>query len=125
MEITGRIAGDAQVKKTKDGRELVAFTIVINDHYKTKAGEKKDETTFINCSYWVSTKITAILKKSSIVTVTGSIGINAYKKNDGEFYAHLTFHCNYINLIGSVKNTIEPNGGGITNVGKPKDDLPF
>ena len=122
MEITGRITGDAQVKKLKDDRELVVFTVVINNHFKTKAGEKKEDATFINCSYWVSTKIAGILKKGSIVTVTGSIGVNAYKTNDGEYHAHLTFHCNYIKLIGSTKSIAAPTG---TPTPETVEDLPF
>jgi single-strand DNA-binding protein len=60
--------------------------------------------TFINCSYWLSTKVVSILKKGSIVTVGGSIRVNAYKTNDGEYQAHLTFHTDYIQLIGSGKS---------------------
>ncbi len=35
-QITGRIVRDAQIKKTNDGRELVAFTVAVNDRYKPK-----------------------------------------------------------------------------------------
>ena len=42
MEITGRVIKDAQIRTKKKGnKELVAFTIVDNHRYKTKAGEKK------------------------------------------------------------------------------------
>lgn len=124
MEITGRVTKDAQVRKLRDNRELVAFTIVINDQYKTKAGEKKEQATFFNCSYWVSTKIAAILKKGSIVTLTGSVGINAYKTDDGKFHATLTFHCNYIKLIGGGSNTTTKPANTTAATGAT-DDLPF
>ncbi|PQJ13006.1 single-stranded DNA-binding protein [Flavipsychrobacter stenotrophus] len=126
MEITGRLTADAQVRKTKDNRELVAFTIALNNRYKTKAGEVKDDATFISCSYWVSTKIATILKKGSIATVGGCIGLNAYKTNDGEYHAQLTFHCDHIKLIGAAKNTIPASvTAGSDNQQKPDDDLPF
>ena len=57
MEITGRLTQDAQVKKLKDNRELVAFSIALNNYFTTKSGEKKNEVTYISCSYWISTKI--------------------------------------------------------------------
>src|SRR5271156_3909594 len=123
MEITGRITADGQVKKLKDDRELVAFTIALNNRYKKKGGDVKEVATFINCSYWVSTKVVSILKKGSIVTVGGSIGVNAYKTNDGEYHASLTFHCDYIQLIGSGK----AGTAVVSATPKPEtvDDLPF
>jgi len=123
MEITGRITADGQIKKLKDDRELVAFSIALSNRYKKKGTESKGVDTFVNCSYWISTKVVSILKKGSIVTVGGSIGVNAYKTNDGEYHAHLTFHCDYIQLIGSGK------AGTVVLAETPKpetvDDLPF
>lgn len=121
MEITGRLTSDAKIKKTKDHRELVAFTIVVNDYYKTKEGEKKDMTTFINCSYWLSTKIAPHLTKSSIVTVTGRIDMNVYKDRDGEVRAFLVFHVNAIKIVSKARSgsTI------VAEVPDGTDDLPF
>jgi len=36
MEITGRIVKDASVFKLKENREVVNFTIAVNDSYKPK-----------------------------------------------------------------------------------------
>ena len=128
MEITGRLTGNAQVKKVKD-REVVAFTIVINDNYKTKDGQKKEQATYINCSYWQSSKIAKYLTKLTVVTVTGRIGINSYKSSDGEFHAKLVFHTNHIKIIsgGKANETVSLNESGNNTGGKPetKDDLPF
>ncbi len=122
MEITGRVTGDAQVKSTTDQRELVVFTVVDNHHYKTKAGEKKDEATFFNCSYWLSTAIAPHLKKGTIVTLFGRVGINSYKNKDNDFIAHLTFHANNIKIVAGGKS-----GSAAFPAGTPdtKEDLPF
>ena len=77
----------AAVKRTKDNRELVAFTVVTNHRYKTKSGEKKEEATFFSCAYWLSTAIVWVLKKGMIVSVSGRVGINSYKNRDGDFIA--------------------------------------
>ncbi|WP_018613159.1 single-stranded DNA-binding protein [Segetibacter koreensis] len=58
MEITARITKDAVVSKLKDEREVVNFTVAINDYYKPKnSSEGKKITTFVNCSYWISSNI--------------------------------------------------------------------
>ena len=120
MEITGRLTADAQVKKLKDNRELVAFCIAINDSYKNKDGEKKDETTFINCSYWITTKIADSLKKGSIVTLFGRIGQNTYKDMDGDVHSYLTFHVNNIKIVQGKKSVTHADVSAST-----KEDLPF
>ena len=122
MEITGRVTGDAQVKNTTDQRALVVFTVVDNHHYKTKAGEKKNEATFFNCSYWLSTAIALHLKKGTIVTLFGRVGINSYKNKDNDFIAHLTFHANNIKIVAGGKS-----GSAAVPAGTPevKEDLPF
>ncbi len=120
MEIIGRVTGDAKVRKLNDGREVVSFSIAINDYYKTKDGEKKNVATFIDCSYWVSNKIAEHLKKGSIVSLFGRIGINAYINMKGEAQASLTFHVNNIKVVVYGKKTdIDPTPT------TAKDDLPF
>lgn len=102
IQITGVLTGKAQIKKVKD-REVVAFTIVINDSYKTNGGEKKELATYINCTYWQSSQIAKSLTKLTVVTVTGRIGINSYKTSDGEFHAKLIFHTDHIKIISGGK----------------------
>ncbi|OJW84497.1 MAG: hypothetical protein BGO69_10920 [Bacteroidetes bacterium 46-16] len=124
MEIIGRVTKDAQVRKLKDGRELVAFSIAINDYYKTKSGENREETTYINCSYWVNVKAAELLRKGGIVSLFGRIGLNAYKSMDGDFHAHLTFHVNAFKVIAQQKKGAsvehEPAAAGAST-----EDLPF
>ena len=131
MEITGKVINDASVRKTTDKREVVAFTVVVNDTYKAKDGERKEVSEYINCSYWISPKIADTLIKGTIVTVTGRIYLNEFKGKDGEQHANLAFHANAIKIIATAKR----NGAAAqptvkketTAVGAPEtaDDLPF
>jgi single-strand DNA-binding protein len=124
MEIIGRVTKDATVRKLKDGRELVVFSIAINDYFKTKTGEKREETTYVNCSYWVNVKAAELIRKGGIVSLFGRIGLNAYKSMEGDFHAHLTFHVNAFKVITQQKKgtakEYQPASAGADN-----DDLPF
>lgn len=127
MEITGRLPADAEKRTAKGNREFVTFTVAVNDYYKTKGGEEKEFTEYINCAYWLGTKIADSLLKGSIVTVIGRIYLNQYKGNDGENHASLAFHANQIKIIakGGKKATVaEPIGAGIPSE-PPIEDLPF
>ena len=123
MEITGRTTADASIKRTTDNRELVTFTLVLNDYFKPKNGEPQKVSTFIDCSYWISTKIAAQIKKGCILTVHGRIDINAYKTKDGEFHAHLVFHCNHIKIVAK-KAGAAPAASTVAPV-EETEDLPF
>ena len=129
MEITGRLAADAEVRKTKTNKEFTTFTIVVNDNYKTKSGEIRESSEFINCTYWLSSKVSDVLRKASIVTVSGRIFLNEYTGKDGNKYASLGFHVNSLKIIAVPKGQIVRHQGVITNGGHKseleKDDLPF
>ncbi len=129
MEITGRLTADAEVRKTKSQKEVVSFTVVVNDYFKPKDGEAKEFEEYFNCSYWLSTKLADNLLKGSIVTVTGRVYLNQYKGKDGENHANLAFHVNAIKIIakGGKKHTTSiPAASEGTPAGNAtKDDLPF
>lgn len=55
--IVGRITKNAEIKTLANNRQVVNFSVAVNDYYKNKQGEKIDQTTFFNCAYWISSKI--------------------------------------------------------------------
>jgi len=121
MIIVGRITKDAVVKKLKDNREVVNFSIAINDYYKVKgAADGVTLTTYYNCSYWINSKIAGRLTKGSLVELSGRIYINAYTGFDGEAKASLNCHVNSITIHQHIKATGKSKAKEeVTN------DLPF
>lgn len=101
--IVGRITKNAQINTLKDQRRVVNFSVAINDYYKTKAGERKEQTTFYNCSYWISPNVAKILTKGTLVELTGKISSTAWIGRDGEIKSGLNFHTSRIKLHGGGK----------------------
>lgn len=101
--IVGRITKNAQINTLKDQRQVVNFSVAINDYYKTKAGERKEQTTFYNCSYWISPNVAKILTKGTLVELTGKISSTAWIGRDGEIKSGLNFHTSRIKLHGGGK----------------------
>jgi single-strand DNA-binding protein len=122
--ITGRITADAKVKTLKDKRQLVVFSIAKNHNYVAQ-GEKKQNTNYYNCAYWISTKVANVLTKGSIVSLCGHTGLNAYKDMAGDYHAHLTFHVNHIDILHSRKKNNQPIAEMGTTGGEHTEDLPF
>ena len=138
MELTGRVTGDAVVKTLQDEKQVVNFSIAINEYYKPKeATESKQITIYVACSYWQNTAVVRRLLKGAVVAVEGTMYIKMYTGRDGEPKAATNFRCRRINVFG-VTAKREPTGGkeeeGETTVGKieniaaitePMEDMPF
>lgn len=125
MNITGRLTADAQVRNVSNSKTVVNFSVVINDSYKNKAGERVEQTTYFDCAYWLSPNVSKILKKGAVVELTGRVSARAWTGSDGETHAGLNFNTSQIKLHGGGQKsqTIQATTGNSNN--KEKDDLPF
>ena len=100
MILIGRLTKNATTTTLKDERKVVVnFSIAINNWYKPKGSEKGVKvTTFVNCSYWLSTAIATRLTKGSLVELSGRLQVNAYIGFDGEAKGTLNCHVNSITI---------------------------
>lgn len=97
MLVIGRITKDAVVNTLQDERQVVNFSIAVNDYHKAKgAAEATKYTTYINCSYWISSKISERLKKGTLVELSGRLFVNAYLDANNDPKASLNCHVNNI-----------------------------
>jgi len=131
IQFTGGLTADATVKTIEDERQVVNFSVAINDYYKPKdAEEGKQLTTFINCAYWINTKIAGVLKKGAVVEIAGRLFTEAYLSGN-EPKASLNCHVNHIKIHSgkstSVKEneTEKVNNTSQTDNAEPADNLPF
>ena len=125
MEFTGTITSDATVSTVKGDKEVVNFSVAINDRYKPKgASEAKELTTFINVAWWMGKGIAKILNKGSIVTISGRLFVNAYNDMNGNAKGSINCHADSIKLIRGKKSEApkQPEPHELT---EPIADLPF
>jgi len=129
MEISGRITKDAVTAKVSNDREVVNFSIAINDSYRPKGSDElKKIVTYIDCSYWMGSKMAQWLKKGTMVELFGRIGLNVYNNADGKALGSLTFHTSNIKILVFPKTE---NSSSLPAVQKKNmdqdtpDDLPF
>lgn len=132
MNIIGRITKNAEINTLTNSKQVVNFSIAINDNYKNKQGERIDQTTYYNCSYWISPNVAKILTKGTLVELTGRASSRAWIGKDGEIKSGLNFHTSNIKLYGGGEKpnaeddqpTAKPQKNEATN-GDNDDDLPF
>lgn len=122
MVLIGRLTDTALVKKLKDEREVVNFSIAINYYYKPKGSPGVTLTTYYQCSYWISTKVAPLLTKGTLVEVQGRISVRPYTSYDGEAKASLNCHVNSITVHQRPYAPQEQMSDAKEEVA---DDLPF
>ncbi|AZA53784.1 MULTISPECIES: single-stranded DNA-binding protein [Chryseobacterium] len=105
MNIVGRITKNAEINHLKNDKQVVNFSVAINDSYKTKQGERREQTTYYNCSYWLSPNVAKILSKGTLVELTGRVSSNAWIGKDGEIKSGLNFHTSNIKVHGGGKKS--------------------
>lgn len=126
MTIIGRITKDAVVKQLKDERQVVEFSVAVNDWYKPKGAEKSVEvTTYFNCAYWINPKRAEALKKGALVELDGRVGVNVYNDMKGEAKGSLTFHVNGIKIHHLKKQDAVEAVAQPDQITEPVEDLPF
>ena len=104
MEITGRLVADATVRAVNGDKNVTSFRIAINRSY-TSRGEKKEETTYVDCGYWRTDALAPYLTKGLLVQLYGHMTARPWVNSDGEPMASLNFHTNEITLLSkSAKN---------------------
>ena len=125
MNITGRLTRDAEVRTTSQQKQVVNFSVAINDSYRNKQGERIEQTTYFDCSYWITPNVAKILTKGSLVELSGRVTARAWTGNDGEAHAGLNFHTSQIKLHGGGKKLETVQATVETATKKTEDDLPF
>lgn len=129
MLFSGRLTADAVVRSVNSDRKVTGFSVAINDRYKTKEGERKEITTYVDCSYWVNPGLAEYLKKGTIVEIFGRVQARAWVNKDGEAQASLSCNVQTVRLLGSTKsNNLERQDTKSTvktTVVADDDDMPF
>ncbi len=130
MNIIARLTRDAEVKTLEKDRQVVNFSVAVNDSYRNKQAERIEHTTYFDCSYWISPNVAKILTKGTLVELTGRVSTRAWTGNGGEPKAGLNFHTSNIKLHGGGRKTETVQATAQTESSKvtaqaTEDDLPF
>lgn len=130
MNIIGRVTKDAEVLTLSNEKQVVNFSIATNERYRSKQGEHVEETTYFDCSYWISSKVAVLLTKGALVELTGRVNAKAWIGKDGKPRAGLNFHTSQIKLHGgnkkteSAQDTTKPKSSKAVKQ-EEAEDLPF
>lgn len=132
MLFTGRITANAEVATVKGDRKVTNFTVALNQRFKTKAGEKRERTAFVDCAYWVNSGLAEYLTKGAVVEVSGWIEAQVWTDRDGKAHPRLNCNADNIKLFSAApkateapKATAKEKVKDMADADQDDDDLPF
>lgn len=128
MLFTGRLTANAEVATVKGDKTVTNFTVALNQRFKTKAGEKREKTAFVDCAYWINPGLADYLIKGAVVEISGWIEAEAW--NDREGVAHPRLVCNVdtiklFSVAAKAETTATTEKAKAANTAADDDDLPF
>ncbi len=109
LQIVGNLGRDGVVRDV-NGKSVINFTVAHTERYKDSSGNQKEQTTWVDCSYWTDrTAVAPYLKKGTLVYVEGAPSAEAYTGKDGNAAAALRLRVQNVQLLGSKSDGA---GGG-------------
>ena len=86
VRLVGRLGIDPKVTKFENGKQVVTFRIATDESYKTKEGERVENTQWHNLTVWngLSKVAEKYLKKGMEITVEGRLVHRTYEDKNGK-----------------------------------------
>ncbi len=107
--LMGNLTRDVELKYTPNNQPVAAFGIAMNRRYRTREGEDRQDTTFVDCEAWGRTAevMNQYLAKGRPVFVEGRLKLDQWQDKDGNNRSKLRVVVENFQFIDS-----RPSGGG-------------
>ena len=92
VQLMGRLGKDPESKFTPTGKKVTHFSIAISNRWKSKEGDAKEYTEWVNIEAWgrLGEVCQEYLKKGSLVFVEGRLKTDRYEdKGETKFYTKI------------------------------------
>ena len=112
--LAGNLTRDPEVRYTPTGTAVSDLGLAINDSFKTKTGELKESTTFVDVVVWGRQAETCgeYLAKGSPVLVEGRLQLEQWQTENGEKRSRLKVHADRVQFLGRPKGSKTEFGDG-------------
>ena len=139
--LMGRLTRDVELKYTPSNMAVANIGLAVGRRYKTKDGEQREETTFVDCEAWSRTAelMNQCLSKGRPGFIEGRLKLDQWQDKDGSNRSKMKVVIENFQFIDSRPSSNDGGGGqsnapttaGATASGGPvhepigEDDIPF
>ncbi len=140
VTITGNLVADPEIKYLPSGTAVAKLRVAVNNNYKDKSGEWKEDTCFIDVDVWAqrAERINETCRKGSKILVEGSLREDTWEDREGNKRSKIKIRAFHAEHIGEPRGAGPPGGaseeavdsdvpGATTpaSADNVDDDLPF
>ncbi len=81
VQLIGRLGRDPESKFTPTGKKVAHFSVAVSHHWKTRDGEAKESTEWVNVEAWdrLGEVCQEYLKKGSLAYIEGRLKTDRYE----------------------------------------------
>ncbi len=106
--LMGNLTRDVELKNIAGNQSVAEIGLAVNRRFRTKEGEDREETTFVDCEAWGRTAevMKQYLSKGRPVFIEGRLKLDQWTDKDGQKRSKMRVVIESFQFIGS------PGGGG-------------
>lgn len=112
--LMGNLTRDVELKFTPNNQPVANLGIAVNRRFRTKEGENREETTFVDCEAWGRTAevMNQYLSKGKPVFIEGRLKLDQWQDKDGSNRSKLKVVIENFQFIDSKGGGGSGGGGG-------------
>ena len=126
--LVGNLTRDPELKSTPSNQSVAQIGLAVNRNYQTKDGEKREETTFVDCEAWGRTAevMCQYLAKGRPVLVEGRLKLDQWQDKDGNNRSKLKVVIENFQFVDSRSGGGDaPSQTSAAPQSVPEDEIPF
>lgn len=106
--LLGNLTRDIELKAIAGGQSVARIGLAVNRRYRTKEGEDREETTFVDCEAWGRTAevMNQYLRKGQPVFIEGRLKLDQWEDKEGQKRSQLRVVVENFQFVGAK------DGGG-------------
>ena len=112
--LMGNLTRDVELRQTPSQQAVANIGIAVNRSYKTREGESRDETTFVDCEAWGRTAevMAQYLAKGRPVHIEGRLKLDQWQDQQGQNRSKLKVVVENFQFVGGREGGGNGSGGG-------------
>ena len=129
--LAGNLTRDIELKQTPSDQAVATIGLAVNRRYKTRDGEQREETTFIDCEAWGRTAevMSQYLSKGRPVFIEGRLKLDTWDDRDsGKTRSKLKVVIENFQFVDSKAGDSDGRGAAASRAPAPgvnEEDIPF
>lgn len=109
VQLAGHCTRDVQCRQLGPDNQVANFGLATNRRWKDKAGEMKEEVTFVDVECWskLAEIVSQYVSKGSPVYISGRLKLDSWDDKDGQKRSKLKVVADSVQFLGARKEDAE------------------